>query len=192
MLHHFHMSGPTQPVGSLPWGLWEGAGWRAWCTLDWDAWKAESRAVDKAVLICFVRTGAWCGTLYTNIFCHHLTANHEGLWIAADMNFGGGSCDIKDHYWQGGYTAISEQLCPVSSAPRHRKFLVTMPCEWNWMNEWTCPAIASIVLFFSDLFCPSRTCGKAANGPAEPDVVASACLFAAKCGTWHMFAINIF
>ena len=22
-------------------GLWQGGGWRAWCTLDWDAWKAH-------------------------------------------------------------------------------------------------------------------------------------------------------
>ena len=23
-------------------GLWEGGGWRAWCTVDWDAWSSGS------------------------------------------------------------------------------------------------------------------------------------------------------
>ena len=151
MLHHFHMSGPTQPVGSLPWGLWEGAGWRAWCTLDWDAWKAESRAVDKAVLIDLF-CAYWCMVRYF-VYQHFLPPfnrkSRVGLWIA-DINFGGGSCDIKDHYWQGGYTAISEQLCPVSHQCSKAQEIsgdhamwMNLPC-----NSFTCALFFRLVLPF--------------------------------------------
>ncbi|CAE7948805.1 unnamed protein product, partial [Symbiodinium sp. KB8] len=30
------------PTGETYAGLWQGGGWRAWCTLDWDAWKAAA------------------------------------------------------------------------------------------------------------------------------------------------------
>ena len=80
MLQHSNVwsDADKQPVGSLPRGLWEGAGWRAWCTLDWDAWKAESLcASDKPVLLS---TGAWCvGYFVYQFVCYHFTANQEGL-----------------------------------------------------------------------------------------------------------------
>ena len=116
MLHHFHMSGPTQPVGSLPRGLWEGAGWRAWCTLDWDAWKAESRAVDSTLFCAYWCISAWCGTLYTKLSASiKKNANHESDCFHS-----------RDEFWRRQlrhqrpllarriHCDISEQLCPVS------------------------------------------------------------------------------
>ena len=43
-------------------GLWEGSGWRAWCTLDWDGWKdaaAASKTISGKVRLTVDRSWRW-------------------------------------------------------------------------------------------------------------------------------------